>query len=127
MKGIDIITIIKEKKRRRNMLKTEAMGEAKRLTNLLSKKFTFEKLYLFGSVTKEERYYNRNSDIDMVVKDMPRDVYLRAYAFLLRSSRFRIDFKPWEDMTDTIKEYENLSYDVPNGSCTIFEKRRNSF
>lgn len=83
MKGIDIITIIKEKKRRRNMLKTEAMGEAKRLTNLLSKKFTFEKLYLFGSVTKEERYYNRNSDIDMVVKDMPRDVYLRAYAFFI--------------------------------------------
>lgn len=102
MKEINIETILREREENISRLKTEAMEEAKRLANLLRESYVFERLYLFGSTVKDKRY-SKNSDIDMAVRGMSEDVYLKAYAFLIRNSTFNIDLKPWEDMTDSIK------------------------
>ena len=87
--------LLKEKEKRKERQRSMALQEAKRLSTLLSQHFPCERVYLFGSALRARRF-SGHSDIDLVIKGLDRDLFLKAYAFLIRESIFSIDLKPWE-------------------------------
>jgi len=80
-----------------------ALQEAKRLSHLLAQRFLYERLYLFGSALRGGGF-SGHSDIDLVIKGLDRDLFLKAYAFLIKESVFSIDLKPWELLDGRIRE-----------------------
>jgi len=80
-----------------------ALQEAKRLSTLLSQRFSYERLYLFGSALRSGGF-SGHSDIDLVIKGLYRELFLKAYAFLIKESDFSIDLKPWELLDGQIRE-----------------------
>jgi len=72
-----------------------ALQEAKRLSHLLAQRFPYERLYLFGSALRGGGF-SGHSDIDLVIKGLDGDLFLKVYAFLIKESDFSIDLKPWE-------------------------------
>ena len=70
---------------------------AERLSALLKKDFEYEALCLIGSVVKEKRF-RPQSDIDFVIRGLKKELFLRAFALLIRNSAFQIDLKPWEEL-----------------------------
>jgi len=74
----------------------KAPREAKELSSILTSHFPYEKLYLFSSVLKNQRF-TPHSDLDLVIKGLDRSLFLKAYAFLLPTSLpagkfFLVDF-----------------------------------
>jgi predicted nucleotidyltransferase len=93
----------KKKAEEKEALREEAFKEAQRLSALLHKEFPFEALYLIGSVIKGKGF-TRHSDIDFVVRGLQEDLFFKAFAFLLKNSRFDIDLKPWEELDEKSKK-----------------------
>jgi len=89
------------RKKRRQKLKSEALIDAKQLAALLRKHYKFEALYLYGSILSDN--FTRGSDLDLVIKGMRIEDFFKAYALLLKESRFTVDLKPFEDLTDEFK------------------------
>ena len=48
--------------------------------------------------------FRSHSDVDMVVKGLRVEDFFKAHAFLIKESRYEIDLKPFEDLTDDFKE-----------------------
>lgn len=92
------LTLLKQKEFKRKALHEAAVKEAQRLSTLLKKTFEFETLYLCGSVATEKGF-GFHSDIDFVIKGLPREHFLKALALLIKNSQFRIDLKPWEELS----------------------------
>ena len=84
------------------LLKQEALIEVKRLVSLLRERFDFESLYIFGSLVYGK--FGRHSDIDMSVTGMKIEDFFKAYALLIKESKFDVDLKPFEDLTDDLKQ-----------------------
>jgi predicted nucleotidyltransferase len=102
--GTYLEKIIKRRKAVTEALKKDYREEALRIVNLLEAGgFKFSKIYLFGSVTKDAALSSW-SDIDLAIEGMPGEMYFKAYAFLLKKSRFPIDFKPFEELDALAKE-----------------------
>lgn len=77
--------------------------ESKRLALLLKNRgFKFDRIYLFGSTLKKKPL-SPWSDIDMAIEGLAPEAFYKAYACLLKHSNFPIDFKPYEDIDETIK------------------------
>lgn len=93
--------ILREKKKKRELLKRKAVDEIYRLTSLLKEKFHFESCYIHGSLLSDS--FKTHSDIDIVVKGLKISDFFKAYAFLIRHSSYTIDLKPFEDLTDDLK------------------------
>jgi len=94
--------LLRQKELKRKSFHEAAIREAEKLSGLLRKTFQFETLYLFGSAVKEKRF-GFHSDIDFVIKGLHRDHFLKALALLIKNSQFRIDLKPWEELSPEIK------------------------
>jgi predicted nucleotidyltransferase len=93
------LELIKEKELKKEHLRKTAMDEAYRLAELLRTKFSFEALYLIGSVLRKG-YFSGHSDIDFVIKGLQEEHFLRAFSFLMTQSEFDVDFKRYEDMDE---------------------------
>ncbi|MBI5194720.1 MAG: nucleotidyltransferase domain-containing protein [Nitrospirae bacterium] len=94
--------VLKEREKKLTILRNNAMKEAQRLAFLLSKRYKFEAIYLFGSLLSGK--FRLHSDIDMVIKGLKVEDFFKAHAFLIKESRYRIDLKPFEDLEDSFKE-----------------------
>ncbi len=98
-------------------LKKNFKEEAKRLINLLlCKGYKCKKIYLYGSVIKDKPFAPW-SDIDLCIEGLEEEKFLKVYALFLKSSRFPIDLKPFEDLDASIKEKIKREGEV------IYEKR----
>jgi predicted nucleotidyltransferase len=95
-------SIIESRKKHCREVKQEALAEAKQLSTILRERFTFESIYLCGSILSDS--FRPKSDIDIIIKGLPIEDFFKAYALLLKESRFQIDLKPFEDMTDDYQE-----------------------
>jgi len=95
--------LLEQRERKREELREKALKEAKELSFALIERFSYEKLYLFGSALKKGTF-TPHSDLDLVVKGLDEQFFLKAYAFLIKESRFPVDLKPWESLNDSVKK-----------------------
>jgi len=87
-----------------NVLRTDMKNEAERLVHLLKAAgFEFERVYLFGSVSKEKAL-STWSDIDLAIEGLQEVMFYKAYACLLKNSNFPIDLKPFEELEVSVKD-----------------------
>jgi len=90
--------------RSKDALRKAFQEEARRLTQLLvGEGYEFKRVYLFGSTVKEGPLRSW-SDIDLAIEGLREDLFLRAYALLLRNAEFSVDLKPFEDLSEVMKE-----------------------
>lgn len=99
---MSIVAVLKERKKRKKALRAGALKEAKRLASLLRQHYEFESLYLYGSVMTDRFGYH--SDIDMAIKGLEIQNFFKAYALLIKESIYRIDLKPFEEMTEDFRK-----------------------
>ncbi len=78
-----------------------ALKEAKRVSDILVKKFGATEVRLYGSLL-EKKYFHEYSDIDLSVKGLG-DKYLKALGYCIRMSDFNIDIRQYEDLPDRVK------------------------
>jgi len=95
------LAFYESRRKRRQQVKTGAINDAKQLAGLLRKHFEFESLYLYGSILSDTFW--PGSDLDLVIKGMRIEDFFKAYALLLKESKFPVDLKPFEDLTDEFK------------------------
>ena len=95
-------TVLKEREKKKGVLRQDAIAEIQRLVSLLRKRFQFESIYICGSILTDN--FSSRSDVDMVIKGLRVEDFFRAHAFLIKESRYEIDLKPFEDLTDDFKE-----------------------
>jgi len=95
--------LLKQREKKKEELRRKALKEAKKLSFALAEAFPYEKLYLFGSALKKQTF-TPHSDLDLIIKGLDEDLFLKAYAFLLKKSSFSVDLKPWESLRNNIKE-----------------------
>lgn len=94
--------VLKERELKLKALKQDAMEEAQRLASLLKDRFKFEAIYLHGSLLSGR--FRRHSDIDMIIKGLRMEDFFKAYALLIKESKYEIDLKPFEDLKEDFKE-----------------------
>ena len=96
------IAFLRERELKKQNLRETALQEAERLSVLLKRQFTYDALYLIGS-TLSGKGFHRRSDIDLIIKGLKKEFFLKALAFLLQNSLFAIDLKPWEELNSDMK------------------------
>lgn len=83
-----------------------AREEARHLAKILKKEFLARRVILFGSLVSRDNFHFR-SDIDLAVEGLPDDRFFKAVGKIIRISRFPVDIKPLEDMSeDSRREIE---------------------
>ena len=95
------LAFYESRRKRHHHLKAEALTDAKQLAALLRKHFKFDSLYLYGSILSDR--FRPGSDLDLIVKGMRIRDFFKAYAMLIKESRFPVDLKPFEDLPDEFK------------------------
>jgi predicted nucleotidyltransferase len=95
-------TVLKEREKKKEVLRQEAIAEGQKLVSLLRKRFQFESIYICGSILTDN--FSSHSDIDMVIKGLRVEDFFKAHAFLLKESKYEIDLKPFEDLKEDFKE-----------------------
>jgi len=88
--------ILEGRQEARRYRQTKAMAELEKLATELRRRSVFHRLYLIGSLAKGR--FGSQSDIDLVIQGLAPESFFKAYAFLLKESRFPIDLKPFEDL-----------------------------
>lgn len=73
------------------------------MSQILAKKYDFKKLYLFGSLTNDKSL-KVWSDIDFAIENLKKELFLKAYADLLKNSKFPVDLKPFEELDKESQE-----------------------
>jgi predicted nucleotidyltransferase len=98
-------------KRRKDAVRTAA-----ELTDVLVKEFGVKKVVLFGSALTKGGF-RKDSDIDLGVEGLPKESYFEAVARLMMASRFDVDLKPIEDVSDLLKKRMT-------GGRVLYEQRK---
>ncbi|HAS17364.1 MAG TPA: hypothetical protein DCR39_05615 [Nitrospiraceae bacterium] len=94
--------VLKEREKKRMALREDALKEVRRLVSLLSERYKFESIYIYGSILSER--FARHSDIDMVIKGLKVSDFFKAHAYLIKESLYNIDLKPFEDLSEDFKK-----------------------
>lgn len=97
-----LITVLKEREKKKKALRLDAINEAYRLAALLKERFRFESLYIYGSILSD--HFSRQSDIDMIIKGLNVKDFFKAHAFLIKQSSYTVDLKPFEDLSADFRE-----------------------
>ncbi|MCX8069212.1 MAG: nucleotidyltransferase domain-containing protein [Thermodesulfovibrionales bacterium] len=97
---MSLLSLLKE---RQAIYRSKAISESKKIVRLLREKYSFDEVFICGSLLKDN--FNRHSDIDIVIKGLSADSFFKAYSLMIINSSFTIDLKPFEDLTDDFKEY----------------------
>jgi len=89
----------------RSELRAEAWATAKRAAHILAEEFHVHKVYLFGSILREDDYFNEKSDIDLAVQGLPEKIYFQAARKLdeLFSNRFEFDLVTMESCPESLR------------------------
>lgn len=97
-----LTSVLKEREKKKKTLRQNAIAEARRLASILRKRFKFESIYIYGSILSDN--FRLHSDIDMVIKGLPSNDFFKVYAMLIKESDYKIDLKPFEDLSVEFKE-----------------------
>lgn len=89
----------------RSELRAEALNTAKRAARILAEEFHVHKVYLFGSILREDDYFNEKSDIDLAVQGLPENFYFPATRRLdeLFPNRFEFDLVTMESCPESLR------------------------
>ena len=87
----------------RQALFTRALDDASKIAGYLRNKHGCGEIYLIGSILDKERF-NEKSDIDFVVKGLPKDRYFYILAEIRDMTDFAIDIVPYEDANELIRD-----------------------
>lgn len=71
----------KERQKRRN-LKMQVRKSAKKAAKFLAEKFGVRKVYVFGSVLREDDFFCERSDLDLAVEGLPEGQYIEMLVSL---------------------------------------------
>lgn len=80
----------------------KALDEASKIAVYLREKYGCGEIYLIGSILDKERF-NLKSDIDFVIKGLPKDRYFYILAEIRDITGMAIDIIPYEDANELIK------------------------
>ena|SRR3990167_1842911 len=101
---------IKYWKERQERLKREgivlsemAANDAKKIACFLKKNYRCGDVYLIGSLLDRERF-SAGSDIDLVVKGLPKQKYFSMLAEIRDMTQFSVDVIPYEDANRFMRE-----------------------
>lgn len=97
-----LTTVLKEREMKQKRLREDAVAEARRLASILKKRFKFESVYIYGSILTDN--FRSHSDIDMVITGLPENEFFKAHALLIKESYYKIDLKPFEDLSDDFRK-----------------------
>ncbi|MEK6714151.1 MAG: nucleotidyltransferase domain-containing protein [Nitrospirota bacterium] len=102
-------TYVKHWKRRldsmekaRQVLFTRALDDASKIAGYLRDKHGCGEIYLIGSILDKERF-SEKSDIDFVVKGLPKERYFYILAEIRDITGFAVDIIPYEDANELIR------------------------
>ena len=96
---------LKVREEKRKDLIDSALKEAKRISDILVKKFGATKVWLYGSLL-EKKYFHEHSDIDLSIKSL-EDNYLKALGYCIRMSDFDVDIRRYNDLPERIQSNIN--------------------
>jgi hypothetical protein len=80
-----------------------ALVDAERVAAVLKERFGAE-VWGIGSLFEHIRPFRKGSDIDLVVKGIPKDRFFEALAEAAKSTSFAVDLIPWEDANELVRE-----------------------
>lgn len=86
-------------------LSTRAFTEARQLARILGEDYGAQKVYLFGSLARENAPFKATSDIDLGVEGLSADRFYEALGELLLKSTFLVDLKPLENASDQLRRF----------------------
>ena len=91
----------------RSELRTDALKTAKYAARVLVEEFHVHKVYLFGSILREDDYFNEKSDIDLAVQGLPEKIYFQAARRLDESfpNRFEFDLVIMESCPESLRQH----------------------
>src|SRR3990170_8057214 len=105
----EIKTYVEHWKRRLNSMEkarqalfTRALDDASKIAGYLRDKHGCGEIYLIGSILDNERF-DEKSDIDFVVKGLPKDRYFYILAEIRDITCFAVDIIPYDDANALIK------------------------
>jgi len=90
-------------KREGAVLSERAMGDAKKIAHFLRENYRCGDVYIVGSLLDKERF-SVGSDIDLVVKGLPKQKYFSMVAEIRDITRFPVDIIPYEDANNLMRE-----------------------
>ncbi|MDR4509698.1 MAG: hypothetical protein MRJ65_15950 [Candidatus Brocadiaceae bacterium] len=99
---MSLMEIIKEREQKKEVWRKGAIAEVKRLARMLKKHFTYESMYVCGSLLTDRS--KQTSDIDIIVKGLKTKDFFKEYALLMKESVYPIDMKPFEYLTGDFRE-----------------------
>ncbi len=86
-------------RRFREDLRQEAERDARKIADHLKRTYGAT-VYCIGSVAEKDRPFRSGSDIDLVVKGLPRNRYFAILAEVSEMSEFDVDLIPYEDANE---------------------------
>ena len=89
--------LIERHRRRQRRTRAAMHAEAVRLARLATERFSFRRLYLYGSVATGSPL-SVWSDIDLAVEGLAPDDYFKLLGTLSAEAGYPIDVKPWEEL-----------------------------
>ena len=81
----------------------KALDDAAKIAGHLREKHGCGEIYLIGSILEKERF-SEKSDIDLVVKGLPKDRYFYILAEIRDITDFSVDIIPYEDANELIRD-----------------------
>ena len=87
----------------RQLLIKKALDDASKIAGYLREKHGCREIYLIGSILDKERF-SEKSDIDFVVKGLPKDRYFYILAEIRDITDFAVDIIPYEDANELIRD-----------------------
>lgn len=82
----------------------EAYREANRIANILRRKYSVRAVYLIGSIAREDVYFYKKPDIDLVVLGLKHKDFFKASSFVESKSNYHIDLIQLEDANNRLKD-----------------------
>ena len=83
--------------------KKQALKDASAVARFLHENYGAE-VYGIGSLFERSRSFSKRSDIDLVVKGLPKDRFFSILAEVGELTRFQIDIVPYEDANELVRE-----------------------
>ena len=108
--------ILRQHKQRQENRKRRLRQEAERLCRSAAKKFSFRKMYIYGS-TVNTRPVSVWSDIDLIVEGLADDKYYAMAGYLNTHSGNDVDLKTYETLRPEFRDA------IASDGITIYERR----
>lgn len=87
----------------RQSLFNKALNDAAKIAGYLREQHGCGDIYLIGSLLEKDRF-SEKSDIDLVVKGLPKERYFHILAEIRDITDFPVDIIPYEDANELVKD-----------------------